>query len=363
VSTSTHTPSTAAPRGRIIAYDALRVFAIVSVVAIHTLMPYRATLPAHAAVRVFDDLLHYAVPLFVFMSGALMWTRPWQGGPGAYREFLTRRFSAIALPYLAWAALYSAVFVMRAGDPSAALRQLPGLVLTGHVWYHLYFVPMLLTFYLLTPLASRIALRSPELLVLVAYGTRLLAGPAIVGLMRAAFGQLGWQYATHVVIHLPHMALGAWFALRLAAMPGGLRRAWPLLVAVGLAINAALSLDALSGMMPLARNTVIAAGMAMLVAGIVLKAIALEPRYERWAHDLTRAGSLAFGVYFVHPLLLLGVDGLVATMDAETIWLTQPWFPVAVWLGVCAGSFAIAGLFARFSATAWLVGLRRPTRR
>ena len=42
-----------------------------------------------------------------------------------------RRFSAIALPYLAWAAVFSAIFVVQADDARAAVWRLPALVLTG----------------------------------------------------------------------------------------------------------------------------------------------------------------------------------------------------------------------------------------
>jgi surface polysaccharide O-acyltransferase-like enzyme len=360
VNTATDTP--AAPRGRIVTYDALRVLAIATVVAIHTLMPYRAPLPEGAPVRVVDDLLHYAVPLFVFVSGALVWSRPWKGTTGSYREFLKRRFSAVALPYVAWAALYSAIFVGRAEAAGDALRELPGLVLTGHVWYHLYFVPMLLTFYLLTPLAARVAQRSPELLVLGAYAVRLLAGAAITGLARDTGGQVAWQYATHLVIHLPHMALGAWFALRATSLPGWLRSSWWLLLSVGLAINTGASTDLFSAMDRLPRNGLIALGMAAMVLGIVLKTQSLEPLYERWSPELTRAGSLAFGVYFVHPLFLLAVDVALASLNAERIWLTQPWFPFAVWAAVLAASFAVTGLLAQRPATAWLVGVRATRR-
>jgi surface polysaccharide O-acyltransferase-like enzyme len=357
VTNSIHTP--AGPRGRIIAYDALRVFAICSVVAIHTLMPYRASLPADAFVRVFDDLLHYAVPLFVFISGALIWARPWNGGPGAYRTFLRRRFSVIALPYAVWAAIYSAIFIGQAADRGHALRQLPGLVLTGHVWYHLYFIPMLLTFYLLTPLASKLAHRNPELLVVVAYLVRLLAGPAITEAARALFGVMGWQYATHVVIHLPHMALGAWFALRMGVLPRWFRAAWLPLLVGGLAINTGVSLSVLSAIAQPWRNSVIALGMALLVLGIALKVTSLEPLYEHWAPDITRAGSLAFGVYFVHPLLLLGLNGALSALGAQTIWLSQPWFPVVVWAVVSGLSFWIAEVLSQSRSTSWLVGLAR----
>jgi len=208
---------------RVLAYDALRVFAIVSVVAIHTLMPYRDILPPTAPVRVFDDLLHYAVPLFVFISGVFVWgrttlTEKASADKIAWGPFLSRRVSLVLVPYLAWSALYMALLARQQAGSLSPLRVL-GLLLTGHTWYHLYFIPMLLTFYLLTPLAVRILRRSPELLLVGCYLLRILAGPEIAGAFRGLFGDFGWSYAVHIVTHLPHMALGAWFALRHDRLP------------------------------------------------------------------------------------------------------------------------------------------------
>ena len=253
---------------RILAYDALRTFAIVSVVAIHSLMPYRALLPPTAPVRVFDDLLHYAVPLFVFISGYFVWSKPLPSEPGSYRRFLAKRVSVILVPYLAWSALYLALLARQTATPLSFGRG-TGLLLTGHTWYHLYFIPMLLTFYLLTPFATRIGARSPELLLVGCYLLRIVAGPSIAEAFRSAFGDLGWSYATHVMSHLPHMALGAWFAARQAGMP---KRAWFgwTLLAGGTAVLLAASLG-WTAALPLAiKRLVYPGGMAATVLGIVL---------------------------------------------------------------------------------------------
>jgi len=344
------------PRGRIVAYDAVRVFAIVTVVAIHTLMPYRGVLPDSAPVRVLDDVLHYAVPLFVFISGALVWARPWRRCPGAYREFLRRRLGVIGVPYVAWAALYAALYVSRSADPVVALAKVPGLIASGHVWYHLYFIPMLLTFYLLTPLASRVARWSPEVLLAATYLLRIVAGPPITHAL-AGVHPLAGQYATHVLSHLPHMALGAWFAIRLAVMPRWFRSSWPVLLAGGLAGLTWVSMSGLPTWPLQTHRLVFPAVMAATVLGMALAAIALEPRYEMHAASVTRLGSLALGVYFVHPLLLLGVDAAVARWALGWPW-SHAWFPVLVWALVSAGSFATSELLHQRRATAWLVGLR-----
>lgn len=341
--------------GRIVAYDALRAFAIVTVVAIHTLMPYRDLLPPDAPVRVFDDLLHYAVPLFVFISGALVWARPWPERPGAYREFLGKRASVIGLPYLAWWALF--LGIASAESPVTA-AELPGLLVTGS-WYHLYFVPMLLTFYLLTPLAARLALRSPEALVALAYLLRIVAGPSLAEGMRIVAGDAGWSWAIHVVTHLPHMALGAWFAIRYASWPGWARRSWPLLLLAGTAVLTAASLDVFADAPIYARRLVYPGGMAATVLGFALLAFELEPALERICTPVRQAGALAFGVFFVHPLFLLAATTAVERGPGAEAWLS-PWPAPATFVAATALSFLSAWLLSRFRATAWLVGLRRP---
>jgi len=344
------------PSGRIVAYDALRVFAIATVVAIHTLMPYRPVLPESAPVRVLDYLLHYAVPLFVFISGALLWSRPWRGGASAYPAFVRKRFKAVGLPFLAWAALYTVLFVTRASDPSAAIAEVPGLVVTGHIWYHLYFIPMLLTFYLLTPIAAPVLQRSPELAVVLAYVLRIVLGPSIAH-AAAGLHPLAGQYATHVVSHLPHMALGAWFALRLDVLPTWVRRAWPLMLVAGTLVLGYLAVEGLPSL-PLGLQRLLhPGGMALTVLGMALGAIALEPLYARWAREATHLGSLAFGVYFVHPLLLLVVFSLFGPATPTSPW-SHAWFTANVWFVVTAASFAASELLRRGRFTAWLVGLR-----
>ena len=184
----------------------------------------------------------------------------------------------ILVPYLAWSALYLVLLAGQTATPLGVGRG-AGLLLTGHTWYHLYFIPMLLTFYLLTPIATRVGARSPELLLVGCYLLRILAGPSIAEAFRSAFGDLGWSYATHVMSHLPHMALGAWFAARQAGLP---KRAWFgwVLLAGGTGVLLAASLG-LTAALPLAvKRLVYPGGMAATVLGIVLIALASEPRLQ-----------------------------------------------------------------------------------
>lgn len=333
---------------RILAYDALRVFAILSVVGIHTLMPYRIYVPDHTPIRVFDDLLHYAVPLFVFISGVFAWGRPLAEKPGAFSDFLVRRGRVILVPFAAWSLVYFALLVWQEGWPG--LGRSVALLLTGHTWYHLYFVPMLLVFYLLTPLASRLSKVSPELLLAVCYLFRILLGPASATLMRGWFGDLGWQVMTHVATHLPHMALGAWFAMRYESTPRAIRRAWPLMLVVGTAILTAASLGLHTDLPLVVRRLVYPLGMAATVLGMAYGALEAEPWFEanvRARRAVLAAAPLAFNVYFVHPLLLLAYF-MAVPATANALW-ARPWFAVTVYVTVVAGSFLVSALIGSLS--------------
>jgi len=349
------TSDTPPKHARVLAYDALRLFSILSVVAIHSLMPLRTTLPAHAPALVIDDVLHYAVPVFVFISGALLWGRPWRSGPGEYRSFMITRLKAVGLPYLAWALVFLALAVATAANPLAKLAEAPGLLLTGHVWYHLYFVPMLLTLYALTPLAVRALRRSPEGAVLAAYALRLLLWPLVSPWLQANAPDLAWSWASHLAAHLPHMMLGGWFALRIELFPRWLRRAWPVLVAYGLGGLTAISVGATASWPWLLRRTFEADAMACAVLGLALAARELEPHYRRFGDVILAGSALSFGVYFVHPLALEALWRGVDAAGLAHLW-TRWWAVPAAWFIISGVSLALAWALSRYPATAWLVG-------
>lgn len=340
-----------APRRRVLAYDALRAFSILSVVAIHCFMPLRGVLSDRSVALIVDDLLHYAVPVFVFISGALVWGRPWRGSFG---RFLAGRARAVGAPYLAWALVFLAVLLVTASDPVAQLARAPWLLLTGHVWYHLYFIPMLFGFYLMTPVAARLVHRWPHLTLLAVYVVRITLWPATSAWLRANAPELAWSYATHIATHLPHMVLGAWFAILLPRLPQSALRAWPLPLAGGTAVILARNLGVLP---PAAGPAAYALGMAATVIGLALAAFALEPHYDRFERTVVAGATLSFGVYFVHPLWLLVVERAVTAAGADGLWLAW-WAVPAAWAVVAAASYASAALLARSHRTAWLVGVR-----
>ncbi len=338
-------------RRRVLAYDALRAFSIISVVAIHCFMPLRGLLPEHSAQLIIDDMLHFAVPVFVFISGALVWGRPWREDLG---RFLEGRVRAVGAPYAAWALVYLGVLLVAADDLPAQLARAPWLLLTGHVWYHLYFIPMLFGFYLMSPLAAPLIHRWPTATLLIVYALRIGAWPPASAWLHGNAPGLAWSYATHIATHLPHMALGAWFAIMLPKLPRRALAWWPLPLAGGSAVILARTLGLLP---PAAGPAAYALGMAATVLGLAAAGFALEPHYGRFERLVLTGATLSLGVYFVHPLWLLAVESAVSAAAAGALW--RAWWAVPLaWVVISTASYATAALLARSRRTAWLVGAR-----
>lgn len=323
-------------------------------------MPLRSLVPNGSWPRVVDDVLHFCVPLFVFISGALVWGR-WKPGTDAqsgwlrFGEFVRRRVSVVALPYAAWALVFLALAFAQSADRTALAARAPWLLLTGHVWYHLYFIPMLLIFYLLTPVAAPPIQRWPEATLVVLYAARIALWPSAAAWLQLNAPDLAWSVATHFATHLPHMALGAWFALRRERLWRVGAVTWPLLLAAGLTALAARSAGALGWIPDALTYAVYPLAMLSMLLGLAFGAFGLERTFERSARLWSNGAALSFGVYFVHPLWLEVVWGAVGkTSDVWLEWWTIP----TAWALVTAASYATAWALARSPRTQWLVGAR-----
>jgi surface polysaccharide O-acyltransferase-like enzyme len=360
-------------RKRIVAYDMLRVFAALTVVSIHVYAPYMKTngpFEPASPFSLFSWGLHYAVPMFTFLAGVLSWGVVWSGGRGAYSNFLRRRLLIVGVPYLVWCAIF---YFLR---PFADQGQIPGnvfamawqfieLVISGKMWYHLYFVPMILVLYLLTPIASRAVRKSPELFLVVGLAGIVYGGGWLVDM--TAFIPFGRRTMLRIVVPVlvslvaygPFMVLGAWFGVRRAALERALRwAAVPLLAAAVAVLVYTQTHPALPG--PLREVTwLYVLDMSLFVLGFLGVAfVAADTRPFAEGSALAKrtialaAGTL--GVYLMHPLVVtFGERKLVEAMGFGWTW---HYLGFAVMYDVLAivVCFAVVMTFKRFRLTSHL---------
>lgn len=98
----------------------------------------------------FDSLVRPCIPIFVMLSGAFLLTRP--NWTAAY--FIRRRVVRVLVPFVAWSAIYACwkyFLHNQSTTPGAFLYHLAS-GMSDPVYPHLWFVPLILSLYLLVPI-------------------------------------------------------------------------------------------------------------------------------------------------------------------------------------------------------------------
>lgn len=177
--------------------DALRVIAIIAVIAIHlttkTLQTFQHDINLLPFTLFLNQSARFAVPLFFLISGFVLELN--NRDSVSYVTFFKKRASRVILPFLFWSTLY--FFVERSFDFTtlASLRFLSDL-LHGTASYHLYFIPTLILFYLSFPFFHRLIhiLKNPLVLLLVL----LIQG--VVQFKDYYLGQIDAQYSLRIAL-------------------------------------------------------------------------------------------------------------------------------------------------------------------
>jgi surface polysaccharide O-acyltransferase-like enzyme len=156
-------------------FDALRVAAILAVVAIHLFDPVvgggeRGSFVWYVAVAA-DTTTRWCVPFFVMVSGALLLD------PRAHRRgtaaFLRRRVVRLGVPLVVWHLVYLLVVRMWLHGEDLSVGGVTVDVLDGRVYTALYFLWLILGLYAVAPLLSA---------YLAGGGTRRAVGLALAGM-------------------------------------------------------------------------------------------------------------------------------------------------------------------------------------
>lgn len=135
---------------RIIEIDVARAVAIMAVVLIHvsSFAFAKSTLgTVDSRISLFlNQISRFSVPLFVFISGVGL-SLGYKKEKG-YFYFLSKRLRKVVPSYLVWGLIYVIVI-----NQNYDISTWPKLFLKGDkIYYHLYFIPMIITLYLLFPI-------------------------------------------------------------------------------------------------------------------------------------------------------------------------------------------------------------------
>ncbi|MBQ8288059.1 MAG: acyltransferase family protein [Clostridia bacterium] len=329
-----------ASRSYIPYFDVLRIIAALAVVMIHvSAIEWKAaevTSSDWMAANFFDSLARFAVPVFVMISGALF-----LGGRQTTGQIWKRSILRVTIAFAFWSAAYAVYHYIKWDDLGHALREL----VEGH--YHLWYIPMLVGLYALTPLFRKIvesqSLTRYFLVLALVLGFVLPQLADTVSLFSKEWGQSVSQLLGdfHLSVgYVFYYILG--YVLSQREIPKKAERLIYLLGGIGLLITLA--------------GTAVAsvyAGAAQLLfyekfsVNVLLYSVALfvfakeHFRFdlsERAQRVLRRLSKCSFGVYLVHAMILEYSQELTGTLF--TPWL---WIPLLTF-AVFTVSYLISGL-------------------
>ncbi|KNY30035.1 acyltransferase [Pseudobacteroides cellulosolvens] len=135
---------------RLYEFDFIRAISALSVIAIHTTSAYILT---NDIGYVWNQLIRYAVPMFIIISGFLLYNSDRNKEMG-YLSFLAKRLNKILIPYFLWSAIYALYNFRGSIIHDHSLGEIVPYylkhLLTGID--HLYFMVIIFQLYLLYPL-------------------------------------------------------------------------------------------------------------------------------------------------------------------------------------------------------------------
>lgn len=330
--------------------EIFRSIAILAVVAIHSTSSAVVNLSMESSLYplylIINTASHFAVPAFLFLSALLLFYHYDDGTKQNWLLFYRKRLKTIVVPYLLWSLFYSAVVaqIQHLSVEEGVLRYLKGLP-SGGSYPHLYFMVIIAQFYLLFPL-FHVLLR-----IRFVKNHPLICGAAA----QTAFYLLNYYYfdmnkvGTFIGSYLLYFFLGAYAAGKLKTSSAGGRHWQRRSLYCGFFLSGIvyagqmwmqkanpdwIPLPYLSYLSFVSDYTYAAICCIVLLQAASLLEVG---RHHLLRKTLFSIGTYSFGIYLIHPFLLLIwrqevlplTDGVIGyhllTMAGGAIVLTLSW--------------------------------------
>jgi peptidoglycan/LPS O-acetylase OafA/YrhL len=307
-------PAPGRPAARLLQVDIVRLLTFSAVIAVHTLAFTEQ--PDNRLAAGVMMLLQYGREVFFALTGFVllysMWGKPMNVGP-----FWRKRILFVAVPYLAWSAIYYAYAVFGPDHLHPSISAFGWDLLYGSAEYHLYFLVVTLQLYLAFPVILRFVRRTAHQAtrLLVAVSAVNLAWLAVVAYVPMPAGPAGWFW-DHAYELLPTYAMyvlgGCYAAVHFHRIQVFVDTHSRLLLRASAgcaAVAVGVYVAQLPFMAPRTADQVIQPGMlfscvaALFVVYVIGCRWAAGPRRHQGMIEVLSEAS--FGLYLAHPLVLL----------------------------------------------------------
>jgi surface polysaccharide O-acyltransferase-like enzyme len=347
--------------------DLIRVTAVLSVITLHV-----AAVPVTQFAKIpeghwwwanaFDSLVRPCIPLFVMVSGALLLTR--QQLDFAY--FFRRRMLRVAVPFIAWSALYALWRYGVHGNSMTLAEFVYHLAagMTDPVYTHLWYLPLILSLYLLVPIFQPYV-ASSSLSNQIYFACLWVAVTTIKPVIEKYFGIALGYYFGPVAGYIGYFVLGAAIATH---APARLSARWRILAAAMFAVG---YLATAAGTYILTvRNgnqldeyfyshfspsvVIMSIGVFLLLRDLGIAAQARSAN-DVMLRFIRFAAMASFGVYLLHMIFLeILTYGMLGFAMGPLTFHPALAIP-AISVVVFGASLAAAGLMQRIRPMRWLV--------
>lgn len=129
-------------------FDLIRVVAALTVIGIHITASY---IYLSNTAYILNQLARFAVPLFLIMSGFLLYYADINSGFSGVKNFYIKRFKKLLRPYIIWTFIYAGLNAYAARNWAGEIAKIPYHLIWGTASYHLYFIIIILQLYLIYP--------------------------------------------------------------------------------------------------------------------------------------------------------------------------------------------------------------------
>ena len=309
--------------------------------------------PSYFVLRVLEQLIIFAVPAFLFVSGYFVAVATGKNRETISWKAVGVRLKALLIPYLLWTFVILALQVLLEGQ-GLPLHRLFLSIFTGSTNEVMYFVPLLVQFYLLSPLLVRMAKKNWKLLLavvaLIQIGVQLLPYPMFLG--------LDWPNATTLANLVPKWSFPArilWFPLGIIFgfhldqfKPFLQHYRWVFLATALLAVPLGVIewelYSRLSGQEWLSnRETLLD---ALYGLAVILSFFAFAEAKLPFGRRVENLGSRSYGIYLTHAIFIQYTARLIYHLAPKLLAYQLVLLPVFLLVGL-AGPLVMMALVER----------------
>ena len=316
---------------RIYTYDILRMIATFSVILIHvSALAFADKAMNHHSVVFINRFVSFAVPVFIYLSGAMIYER-YNKSYLDYFDFFYQKWVKILIPYIVFSVIYYVMVVyMNQGELSlmACLKQL----LLGSAMYHLYFIPIIIQLFILTPLFIWLKKYKPLLVIGLAC---VISYFAYIYLQFEFSDRLFIKYITPFLLGLYY---GKTFIKEILAKK--------VIVAVATLVGvmqAGLFVLHFNGLEVIPHLIESLWFVYSIVSCLALVVVSEQITHKKFALYAKQFAGVSFYIFLLHPMILAGLKRVVYKLNSSSVTVNL----ILLYVTTCGVSIFIAWLIVR----------------